>query len=78
MKMCYLIKLHINILTLFKKLLAKEQMSICQMKMDTLPLYLACGNNHDGVTLILCLSYLLLFCFIDHKLYEFLLFLTIM
>jgi hypothetical protein len=47
------------------------------MKMDTLPLYLACGNNHDGVTLIVCISNLFLFCFIDHKLYEFLWFLTI-
>jgi hypothetical protein len=55
MNMCCLIKLHAVMLTLFKGLLTKEQMSIQKVRMEKKKLHLACGNNHDGLVSILCM-----------------------
>jgi len=52
MNVCYLIKLHVNILT-FKRLLTKEHMLM--LKVRIFFLHLICGNNHNGVILILCM-----------------------
>jgi hypothetical protein len=82
MNMCCLIKLHVDMLTLFKGLLTKEQMSIQKVRMKKKKkLHLACGNNHDGVVSILCMMLNLFlyffFCFIDLKLYQLVWFFTI-
>ncbi len=61
MNMCCLIKLHENILTLFKGLSTNEQMSIQKVKMEKWLLHFTCGNNHDGVVSILCMMCNLLF-----------------
>jgi hypothetical protein len=53
--MSCLIMLHVDMLTLFKSLLMKEQMSIQKVKTKIYLSYLACGNNHDDVFLILCM-----------------------
>jgi hypothetical protein len=40
---------------------------------EKMPLYLTCENNHHGVIsyyALYSISYLLLFSFIDHKLYD--------
>jgi hypothetical protein len=55
MNMCCLIKLHVDMLTLFKGLLTNEQISIQKVRMGKKKLHLACGNNHDGVVSILCM-----------------------
>ncbi len=65
----------VNILTLFKKMLRKGQMSMQKVRMKKCLFHSTCGNNHDGVISILCMyisisSSLLLFNFMDHKLYK--------
>jgi hypothetical protein len=55
MNMCYLIKLHVDMLTLFKGLLTNEEMSIQKVRMKKIKIHLACGNNHDEVVSILCM-----------------------
>jgi hypothetical protein len=57
MNMCCLIWLHVNILTLFKRLLTKEHMSMQKMRMKKCLLHLACENNHDGDISILCMVF---------------------
>ncbi len=62
MNMYFLIRLHVNMLRLFKNLLIKEQMSMQKVKLE----------NHDGIVLMLCMMLNLLFSFVffrDHKLY---------
>jgi hypothetical protein len=74
MSMCCLIKLHVNMLTLFNRLLTKEHISIQKVGMEICYLHLACENNHDGIILILCMIFnhlFIYFCFINHKLYKF-------
>jgi hypothetical protein len=72
--MCCLIWLHVDILTLFKRLLTNEEMPMQKVIMEKCLLYLTYGNNHDGVILILCMVFFLFLFFlgfIDHKLYKF-------
>jgi hypothetical protein len=45
----------VDMFTLFKRLLMKEQLSIQKVKRKKYFLHLACGNNHDGIFLILCM-----------------------
>jgi len=52
--MCRLIRLHVDMLTLFKTMLTKESMPIQKVKMEN-GFALACGNKHDGAILILCI-----------------------
>jgi len=63
MNMCCLIKLHVDILTLFKGLSTNEQMSMQKVKMEKWLLHFTCRNNHDGVVSILCMMFNLLFTF---------------
>jgi hypothetical protein len=74
MSICCLIKLHVDILTLFKGLSTNEQMSMQKVKMEIWLLHFTCGNNRDGVVSILSMMFNLLFtsffCFINHKLYK--------
>jgi hypothetical protein len=64
-----------NKLTLLKRLLIKEHLSMQKTRMKKRLLHLVCENNHDGVISIFMHGiqphYLFLFCFIDHKLYKF-------
>jgi len=55
MNMYCLIKLCVNMLTLFKRLLIEDQMSMQKMKMEKCLLHLACENNHDKIISILCI-----------------------
>jgi hypothetical protein len=71
MNMCCLIIFHVNMLILFKRLLTKEWMQ-CKHKNGKMLLHLACGSNYNGTILILNLFFSFS-CFIDHKLYKFLL-----
>jgi hypothetical protein len=61
MNMYNLLKLHVDMLTLFKRLLTKEQMSMLKVKMENYMLYLTCENNHDGIVSILCMVFYFLF-----------------
>jgi hypothetical protein len=61
MNMCCLIRLHVDMLTFFKKLSTKEQMSMQKGTIEICLLYLPCGNNHDGIIPILCMVFNLLF-----------------
>jgi len=61
MNMCCLIKLHVNMLTLFQKILTKEQMSMQKVRMEKCIFHFACENNHDWVVSILCMVFNFLF-----------------
>jgi hypothetical protein len=56
-----LIRFHVNMLTLFNRLLTKEQMSMQKVIMEKILLHLTCANNNDRVILILCMVLKLLF-----------------
>jgi hypothetical protein len=75
MNMCCLVKLLMNKLTLFKRLLTKENLLMQKTRMKKCLLHLVCENNHDGVISIFMHGiqpHIYLFiCFIDHKLYKF-------
>jgi hypothetical protein len=65
MNMCCPIKLHVDMLTLFKRLITKNCMSMQKVRMENYFLHLTCGNNHDGVCLIWCMVLNFLFtCFL--------------
>jgi len=57
MNMCCLIKLHVDMLILFKRLLTTD----VNAKGKNGKISLACENNNDGVILILCMVHNLLF-----------------
>ncbi len=65
----------VNMLTLFKRVLTKGQMSMQKVTMKNCLFHSTCGNNHDGIISILCMyisipSSLLFLNFMDHKLYK--------
>lgn len=54
---CCLIWLHVDILTLFKRLLTDEEMPMQKVIMEKCLLHLTYGNNHNGVILIPCMVF---------------------
>jgi hypothetical protein len=68
MNMCCPIKLHVDMITLFKKLLTQNCMSMQKVRLEKYFSHLACGNNHDGVYLMLCMVLNLVFtCFLTSE-----------
>jgi hypothetical protein len=63
MNMSCLIRFRANILTLFKRLLTMEQMSMQKVKMKKSLLNVECGNNNDGVVSRVCMVLNLFFIF---------------
>jgi hypothetical protein len=61
--LCHLIRVHVDMLTLLKRLLTKKQMSMQNVRMEKCLLHLACVNNYEGIILILCMILNLLFAF---------------
>jgi hypothetical protein len=73
MSIGFLVRLHVDLLTLFKRLLTKEQMSMQKVN-GKIHLHLTCGNSHDGIISILFMVlnlFIIIICFINHKLYTF-------
>jgi hypothetical protein len=68
---CCLIRLHVHMLALLKKLSTKEHMSMQKVRMLKCFLYLAWENNHDGVILIF--FFFFLFLIINNKYYRYVL-----
>jgi len=73
--MCYLIRLHVDMLTLLKRLLTKEQMLIKKVRMERCLLYLACKKTtmelfwyYSCYSIPFLLFPNLFFGFIDHAL----------
>jgi hypothetical protein len=60
MNMCCVFKLHVDMSTLFKRLLTKNQMSMQIVRMEKSLLHLIVENNY-GVILILYMIFNLLF-----------------
>ncbi len=52
-----------DMLTLLKRLLTNKQMSMQNVRMEKCLLHLACGNNYEGIMLIVCIILNLLFAF---------------
>jgi hypothetical protein len=82
MNMCCVITLHVNMLTLFKKLLTKEPMPMQKVRMENAfafsmwkQLWWSHFNTMHGTQ---SPFYFYFFCLIDHKLYKFMWFLAIM
>jgi len=68
MNMSCLIRFHVNIMTLFKRLLTKEPMSMQKVKMKKCLLHIEYGNNDDGVVSTVCMVFNLFLFFLKiHK-----------
>ncbi len=63
MNMCCLIQHHVDMLTLFKILLTKEQMLMQKVRIKKWFLHLTFGKNHDGVISILYMIFNIFFYF---------------
>jgi hypothetical protein len=64
MNMCCLINIHVNILTLFNRLLPKKHMSMQKVKMENCLLHLTCGKSNDKIILKLCMVFNLLYTYV--------------